>query len=86
MYFIGGGFGGPGCPSLGQYPRAAKNPLKPPPPPKPPPFLHLAPRGGFKQDVQFPRNPPPPHPGESDIENDMSGLPLPVFVPRVPCT
>ena len=34
MYFIGGAFfGGPGCPSRGQYPGAAKNPLKTPPNP-----------------------------------------------------
>ena len=60
MYFIGGGGGrcGPGCPFRRQYPRAAKNPLKPPPP-KPPLFLNLA-LGGFKHDIRFPRNPPPP--------------------------
>ena len=58
MYFIGGGVGGPGCPSRGQYPRAAKNPLKPPLP-KPPLFLNLA-LGGFLSRISDFREPPPP--------------------------
>ena len=59
MYFIGGGmFGGLGCPSRGQYPRAAKNPLNPPPQP---PRFKFGSRGGvLKQDIRFPRTPPPP--------------------------
>ena len=58
MYFMGGGFGGPGCPSRGQYPRAVKNPLKPPP--QPPPLFKFGSKGGFKQDIRFPKPPPPP--------------------------
>ena len=59
MFFIGGGgFGGPGCRFRGQYPRAAKKPLKTPP--KPPPFFNFGSGGGFKHDIRFPRTPPPP--------------------------
>ena len=58
MYFIGGGFGGPGYPSRGQYPRAAKNPLKTPPPQTPPPFLNLA-LGGFLSMISDFRESPP---------------------------
>ena len=43
MYFMGGGLGGRGAL---------------PPDNTPPPFLNLA-LGGFKHDIQFPRNPPP---------------------------
>ena len=59
MYFMGGGggFGGPGCPSRGQYPRTAKNPLKTPP--KTPRFLNLA-LGGFLSMISDFRQPPPP--------------------------
>ena len=59
MFFIGGGgVGGPGGRFRGQYPRAAKNPLKPPP--KTPPFFKFGSGGGFKHDIRFPRIPPPP--------------------------
>ena len=59
IFFIGGGFGGPGGRFRGQYPRAAKNPLKPPPP-KTPPFFKFGSGGGFKHDIRFLRIPPPP--------------------------
>ena len=60
MYFIGGGgFGGPGCPSRGQYSRAVKTPLKTPP--NPPPFLNLA-LGGFLSRISDFRETPPMSP------------------------
>ena len=61
MYFIGGVGGG--CPSRGQYPRAAKNSLTPPP------SLNLA-LGAFRQDIRFPRTPPPPWGGGSGIDKE----------------
>ena len=57
MYFIWGGVGGPGCPSRGQYPRAAKTHLKPPP--KPPLFFKFGSGGGLSRISDF-REPPPP--------------------------
>ena len=55
MFFIGGGggVGGLGGRFRGQYPRAAKNPLKTPP------FFKFGSGGGFKHDIRFPRIPAP---------------------------
>ena len=76
MYLIGGGFGGPGCPSRGQFPRAAKNPLKPPPPPKAPPFLNLA-VGGFRAGYPISENPPPPRATQLLMSLDLQLLHTP---------
>ena len=59
MFFIGGGggLGGRGALFRGQYPRAAKNPLKTPP--KSPPFFKFGSGGVFKHDIRFPRIPAP---------------------------
>ena len=61
MFFIGGGgggFGGPGGRFRGQYPRAAKNPLKPPPP-KTLPFFKFISWGGLSMISDFRESRPP---------------------------
>ena len=60
MFFMGGGgaLGGPFC---GQYPRAAKNPLKTPP------LFKFGSGGRFKHDIRFPRILPPLVPQNSSL-------------------
>ena len=58
IYFIGaGGFGGRGAPPADNTPAQRQTPLTPPLPN--PPFFKFSSRGFFKQDIRFPRNPPP---------------------------
>ena len=55
MYFIGGGgVWGVGVPLL-----ADDTPAQRKPPPQNPPFCKFGSRGVFKQDIRFPRTPPP---------------------------
>ena len=61
MFFIGGGgIGGPGGRFCGQYPRAAKNPLKTPP--KTPPFFKFGSGGVGSMISDFRKSPPPCRP------------------------
>ena len=57
MFFIGGGFGGPGGRFRGQYPRATKTPLNPPP--QNPPFFKFGSGGGLSMISDFRESPPP---------------------------
>ena len=73
MYFIGGGvIWGAGVPCPRKIPPQSKKPHYPPPPN---PFFSISLWGAFKQDIQFPRNPPSP-----DHSSDPSSFPTCILV------